>query len=61
VFNILILVVINARHVKFTGNKEKDKRYTWHTGYPGGLKTISPMKLREDRPEEVKSYFIFIL
>lgn len=47
------IVVVNARHIKFSGNKEKDKLYTWHTGYPGGVKTITPVRLREDRPEEV--------
>ena len=39
--------------MKFTGRKYHDKLYTWHTGYPGGLKQI-PVKEQLDRkPEEV--------
>jgi large subunit ribosomal protein L13 len=32
------VIVINAEKVVFTGNKLKNKRYYWHTGYPGGIK-----------------------
>jgi large subunit ribosomal protein L13 len=32
------VVVINAEKVRVTGNKLKDKRFYWHTGYPGGIK-----------------------
>ena len=47
------VVVINAKDVKFTGKKVEDKMYTWHTGYPGGIKQI-PVKEQLDRkPEEV--------
>jgi len=31
-------VIINAEKVKLTGNKRKDKKFFWHTGYPGGIK-----------------------
>lgn len=31
------VVVTNAKKVKVTGNKEKDKVYTRYSGYPGGL------------------------
>ena len=30
------VVIVNAKDVKFTGNKLHDKTYKWHTGYPGG-------------------------
>ncbi|VBB68919.1 LSU ribosomal protein L13p (L13Ae) [invertebrate metagenome] len=33
------VVVINAARVQLTGNKRKDKRFYWHTGYPGGIKS----------------------
>jgi large subunit ribosomal protein L13 len=36
-----IIVVVNADKIKVTGNKLKDKTYYWHTGYPGGIKSIS--------------------
>jgi large subunit ribosomal protein L13 len=35
------VVVINAKDIKVTGNKDTDKQYHSHSGYPGGLKTIS--------------------
>ena len=47
------VVVINAKEAKFTGKKTQDKLYTWHTGYPGGLKQISVEQLLEKKPEEV--------
>lgn len=31
------VVVINARHIKVTGNK-LEKPFYWHTGYAGGIK-----------------------
>ena len=32
------VIVINAHKIVFTGRKRDDKRYQWHTGYPGGIK-----------------------
>ncbi|MCA3442445.1 MAG: 50S ribosomal protein L13 [Rhodobacter sp.] len=32
------VIVINAGKIQMTGNKRADKRYYWHTGYPGGIK-----------------------
>ena len=32
------VVVVNAEKVKFTGKKLTDKKFFWHTGYPGGIK-----------------------
>ncbi len=45
------IVVINAEKVRVTGNKAKGKIYHRHTGYPGGLKSISFEKLIEKAPE----------
>ncbi len=33
------VVVINAAGVRMTGNKRHNKRFYWHTGYPGGIKS----------------------
>ncbi len=33
------VIVINADKVQMTGAKRQDKRYYWHTGYPGGIKS----------------------
>jgi hypothetical protein len=46
--------VINAAEVKLTGKKLTDKKYTWHTGYPGGLKQINVKRQLEKKPEEVR-------
>ena len=47
------VVVINARDVKLTGAKRSDKLYTWHTGYPGGLKQKTAKQQLGSKPEEV--------
>lgn len=47
------VVVINAKHVKVTGHKEKEKLYTRYSGYPGGLKTKALWQLRQDRPQDI--------
>lgn len=47
------VVVINARHVKVTGHKEKEKMYTRYSGYPGGLKSKALWQLREENPVEI--------
>ena len=47
------IVVINADKVNVTGAKATDKMYHHHTGYPGGLKSISFEKLIEKAPERV--------
>ncbi len=47
------IIVINAEKVHVSGNKRTDKIYHHHTGYPGGLKSISFEKLIERAPERV--------
>jgi len=47
------VVVINADKVSFTGNKWSQKKYYWHTSYPGGIKSITADKLMEKEPEEI--------
>ena len=47
------IIVINAEKVRVTGNKAKDKIYHRHTGYPGGLKSVSFEKLIDKAPERV--------
>lgn len=45
------VVVVNAEKVKVTGNKAADKNYYHHTGFPGGIKSISFEKLIDKAPE----------
>ncbi len=47
------VVVVNAEKVALTGRKEGEKVYRRHTGFPGGLRSITAAKLREKRPEEI--------
>ncbi len=47
------IIVINAEKVHVTGNKQKDKMYHHHTGYPGGIKSINFDKLRDKAPERI--------
>ena len=45
------VVVINASKVVLTGNKLTDKKMYRHSGYPGGLKSVSYAKLMSTKPE----------
>lgn len=47
------VVVVNAEKIFLTGKKWKDKLYIHHSGYPGGLKSISAGKMREKKPERL--------
>jgi large subunit ribosomal protein L13 len=47
------VVVINAEKIVLTGRKMEQKNYYRHSGYIGGLKTITARKLIEKRPEDV--------
>lgn len=47
------VIVINAEKVRLTGKKLTDKVYYHHTGYPGGIRSITAGKLLSSRPEEV--------
>ncbi|ELU05944.1 hypothetical protein CAPTEDRAFT_89535 [Capitella teleta] len=47
------IVVVNAEKVRVTGRKSTDKMYHRHTGYIGGLKSVSFDKLIGQKPELV--------
>ncbi len=47
------VVVINAKEVVLTGNKEAQKLYTHHTGFLGGLKEIPFRRMQERHPERI--------
>ena len=47
------VVVINADKVLVTGNKDKQKLYYRHSGYPGGLKSVSLERMLETYPTRV--------
>ncbi len=47
------VVVINANKVELTGRKKEQKTYYSHSGYPGGIKSITFDKLQEKQPEKI--------
>ena len=48
------VIVVNADKAVLTGNKFDNKKYQWHTGYPGGIKERTARKIIEGRfPERV--------
>ena len=47
------VVVVNAEKIVVTGNKATDKLYHHHSGYPGGIKSISFDKLLVKSPEMI--------
>jgi large subunit ribosomal protein L13 len=52
------VVIINAEKVRVTGNKAKQKVYYRHSGYPGGLKSITLEKLMQTKPTRVIEYAV---
>ena len=40
------VIVTNIEKLKFTGKKFENKKYYKHTGYPGGIKEITPKNLQ---------------
>lgn len=47
------VVVINAAKVVVTGNKELDKKYYHHSGFPGGISDASLGEVRAKFPERI--------
>ena len=47
------VIVVNADKVHLTGKKLDQKTYYSHSGYPGGLKSVTAGKLMKTKPEEV--------
>jgi large subunit ribosomal protein L13 len=47
------IVVINADKINLTGRKWTQKTYYRHSGYTGGLKSITAQKLLQKKPEDI--------
>ncbi len=47
------VIIVNADKIVFTGNKLKDKLYRRHSGYPGGLKTVTAEDMLQKHPERI--------
>ena len=52
------IIVVNAEKVRVTGNKAKDKMYYRHTGYPGGLRSMSFEKMVDHAPERTVEFAV---
>ena len=47
------VIIINAAKVKLTGKKWDDKIYYHHTGWPGGIKSVTAKQMLENQPSDL--------
>ncbi|HHU03941.1 MAG: 50S ribosomal protein L13 [Saccharofermentanales bacterium] len=47
------VIVINADKVVVSGNKEMQKLYRRHSGYPGGMKEVTYQDMMKKHPERI--------
>ncbi len=47
------IIVINAEKITLTGKKWDQKMYHRHSGYVGGLKSVTAKQLLDKRPEDL--------
>lgn len=52
------VIVVNAEKVRVTGKKERNKRYWHYTGYPGGERSITVEKQRQEHPERIIAHAV---
>jgi len=52
------VVVINAAKIKISGKKELKKKYSRHSGYPGGYREENLIELRSRKPEDIIRFAI---
>jgi large subunit ribosomal protein L13 len=52
------VIVVNAEKVRLTGQKEWQKTYYRHTGYPGGIKATSYQDMIDRHPDRVIRFAI---
>ncbi len=56
--NGAFVVVVNAKDVKLTGNKLEQKMYYRHSGYIGGIKSVSAKRMLKEYPERVITHAV---
>jgi len=47
------VIVVNARGVRLTGNKQEEKVYYRHSEYPGGIRATMAEKMLADKPDRL--------
>jgi large subunit ribosomal protein L13 len=52
------VIVVNAEKVAVTGRKLDQKKYYWHTGYPGGIRDITLRRQLELHPDRVITHAV---
>uniref|UniRef100_A0A3Q3NHQ9 Large ribosomal subunit protein uL13m n=1 Tax=Mastacembelus armatus TaxID=205130 RepID=A0A3Q3NHQ9_9TELE len=53
------VVVINTKHIAFSGNKWEQKVYSSHTGYPGGFKQLTAAQLHQKDPRAIVKLAVY--
>ena len=52
------VVVINAEKIITTGNKDSQKLYRSHSGYPGGFKEVTFAKMSKEHPNRIIEFAV---
>ena len=52
------VIVVNAKKIRVTGDKEKNKYYFSYSGYQSGLKRASFTELQAKRPERIVEHAV---
>lgn len=52
------VIIINAEKIKLTGNKWSDKLYHHHSGYNGGLTTLTAAEMMAKFPTRIVEYAV---
>lgn len=47
------VVIVNAEKVVLTGNKMETKTYSYHSGFPGGIKTLTAEHIHRKDPTKL--------
>jgi large subunit ribosomal protein L13 len=47
------VVAVNVDKITLTGRKLDQKRYIWHSGYPGGIRTLTAREMLAKKPAEM--------
>ncbi|XP_008141581.1 39S ribosomal protein L13, mitochondrial [Eptesicus fuscus] len=53
------VVIMNTRHIAFSGNKWEQKVYSSHTGYPGGFTQVTAAQLHQKDPVAIVKLAIY--
>ncbi|MEM0950584.1 MAG: 50S ribosomal protein L13 [Cyanobacteria bacterium P01_H01_bin.74] len=48
-----MVIVVNASEIQVTGKKPVQKLYRRHSGYPGGLRTLTFNEMHQKKPEKI--------